>query len=83
MIKVQSEGGFEKIKNKIKIKFFDFDDEFDNKIQPIVKQEKKMYLETLVLNKCKVDFYTLIRLSPLFISLDISFAVSMISAFCS
>ena len=47
-----------------------FDDEFDNKIQPIVKQEKKMYLETLVLNKCKVDFYTLIRLSPLFISLD-------------
>ena len=47
-----------------------FDDDFDNKIKPFETKEKKLYLETLVLNKCKIDFYGLIKLSPIFLSLN-------------
>lgn len=41
------------------------DDDFDKEIEKIAKGEVKLSLIHLVLNKCKIDFYTLTKLSPI------------------
>lgn len=50
---------------------FSFDDEFEQKIKEINTDDKnKLKLEVLVLNKSKLDFYSLIKISPLFKTVD-------------
>jgi len=47
-----------------------FDDKFDDEINKFEKGEYKLHLNTLVLNKCNLDTYHLIKLSPVFLYLD-------------
>ena len=47
-----------------------FDDEFDSLIKKFEEGEIKQHLNTLVLNKCDLDTYHLIKLSPIFTCLD-------------
>ena len=47
-----------------------FDDEFEKNISKYINGEEKCYLNILVLNKCKIDYYSLIKLSPLFKTLE-------------
>jgi hypothetical protein len=47
-----------------------FDDDFHNKMNPYINGDKKLYLDILVLNKCKIDFSALIKLCPLFKSVE-------------
>lgn len=42
-----------------------FDEDFEEEIDKITKGEVKLHLIHLVLNRCKIDFYTLTRLSPI------------------
>ena len=48
----------------------EFDDKFEEGIKKISSGEKKLYLNSLVLNKCGLDLYYLIKLSPLFMNLE-------------
>ena len=47
-----------------------FDDKFDEDIKKFESGELKQHLNTLVLNKCNLDVYHLIRLCPIFTNLD-------------
>lgn len=47
-----------------------FDDLFEEEIKKFISGEYKQHLNTLVLNKCKLDIYHLVKLSPLFTELD-------------
>ena len=47
-----------------------FDDKFDEDINKFASGEYKRHLNTLVLNKCNLDTYHLIKLSPIFTNLD-------------
>ena len=47
-----------------------FDDKFDEDINKFTSGEYKQHLNTLVLNKCNLDTYHLIKLSPIFTNLD-------------
>ena len=47
-----------------------FDDKFDEDINKFASGEYKQHLNTLVLNKCNLDTYHLIKLSPIFTNLD-------------
>ena len=47
-----------------------FDDKFDEDINKFANGEYKQHLNTLVLNKCNLDTYHLIKLSPIFTNLD-------------
>ena len=47
-----------------------FDDLFEEQITKFSSGEYKQHLSTLVLNKCNLDVYHLIKLSPLFTNLD-------------
>ena len=47
-----------------------FDDLFEEEIKKFISGEYKQHLNTLVLNKCNLDVYHLIKLSPLFTELD-------------
>ena len=47
-----------------------FDDLFEEQIAKFSSGEYKQHLSTLVLNKCNLDVYHLIKLSPLFTNLD-------------
>ena len=47
-----------------------FDEEFEKNISKYINGEEKCYLNILVLNKCKIDYYSLIKLSPLFKTLE-------------
>ena len=47
-----------------------FDDEFEKNIAKYSNGEEKCYLNILVLNKCNIDYYSLIKLSPLFKTLE-------------
>ncbi len=50
--------------------FLKFDEEFEKNISKYINGEEKCYLNILVLNKCKIDYYSLIKLSPLFKTLE-------------
>ena len=47
-----------------------FDDKFDEEIKKFENGEYKLHLNTLVLNKCNLDTYHIIKLSPVFVYLD-------------
>ena len=47
-----------------------FDDKFDSEIKKFEEGTNKQHLNTLVLNKCDLDTYHLIKLSPIFTCLD-------------
>ena len=47
-----------------------FDDKFDEDIKKFESGELKQHLNTLVLNKCNLDVYHLIKLCPIFSNLD-------------
>ena len=47
-----------------------FDDLYEEQIKKFISREHKQHLKTLVLNKCNLDLYHLIKLSPLFTELD-------------
>ena len=48
----------------------EFDDKFDEEIKKFSSGEKKLRLNSLVLNKCGLDLFSLIKLCPLFINLE-------------
>ena len=48
----------------------EFDDKFDEEIKKFSSGEKKLRLNSLVLNKCGLELYSLIKLCPLFINLE-------------
>ena len=47
-----------------------FDEKFDEDIKKFENGELKQHLNTLVLNKCNLDVYHLIKLCPIFTNLD-------------
>ena len=47
-----------------------FDELFEENIQKFISGEYKQHLNTLVLNKCDLDVYHLVKLCPLFTELD-------------
>ena len=47
-----------------------FDDLFEEQMKKFISGEYKQHLNTLVLNKCNLDLYHLIKLSPLMTQLD-------------
>ena len=47
-----------------------FDDKFDSEIKKFEEGTNKQHLNTLVLNKCDLDTYHLVKLSPIFTCLD-------------
>ena len=47
-----------------------FDEKFDEDIKKFESGELKQHLNTLVLNKCNLDVYHLIKLCPIFTNLD-------------
>ena len=47
-----------------------FDDNYDNDIKKFENGELKQHLNTLVLNKCNLNLYHLIKLCPIFTNLD-------------
>ena len=48
----------------------EFDDKFDEEIKKFSSGEKKLRLNSLVLNKCGLELYSLIKLCPIFINLE-------------